>query len=1064
MRYIGKVTCEGIKDADFEVEYSEDVLFCNVGSTRVDITHYGVQFAPGGLLTPTTAVLIGSLTRELFSPLDGCFPYGTFTREGGQLKSGEGTTGEGVPYTHITVTLADGYFDFGGRLLSKAYLIGRGVKFLGSLGAEADTYAGANACLRGKADDIESITSMGVRHLLKDTSEGGLYYETMDDVVAAHPDKKYDWLRGVDYKLVTDDTLDDVCHYLSSNGDLLFYDTETTGLDITFRSRYGEGSQLVGTILSIKEGESFFFPVRMRKVTNLCCGDDRYFMGKYMKSLLEGKNVVLHNGAFDWKVSYIYGVNVHMVHDTQILYCKTVLNSLALTSDERNKDVALAEKGGGKGMYSASLKALTAKYLNRDALKLSDLVKSGVWDESTKFWDLPADLVRLYACADTDNTRGLFVNAMDKNLLSLCGGNTAYDIEVRFSYAVGYQEFYGHKLDIANLNDVKVKNTKGLEDAQKAMTALAKVDFNPSSSTQLSHIMYDVLGMPVLPNLKLGVNGKPGSSKDTLNKLLDYADTLCDDEATKKFDFCRELQKYRDFESVISLTKKFPEELKAVSYLFSETFQMKATTGRVSTKGPNYQGYNDIVRHNIIARDGYYMTDCDYSSVESRVLASMAGLTKAIEGFNSPDFDYHRFQASHLFDTDYALVTKSQRKKAKVFDFGIPYGMSIPGFADRLFGKVDKQSLTKAQVLYDKFFEGQDELRHFFTPAQEAAKVNGYCETFFGSRRWFKKGANLNSVSREAGNFTIQGTAADLYKIAVGNLFEVIVHRGWLGRVLMPAFVHDELLAEVHKSINPCTWLKVLKTTYEVKIDGWCPLYMGFGIGMNWDDAKHIECPLRLQSYWADTYGDIGHPDWNFDPVAFSSRMPKYIYDFEVDYAISQVKDQSLWGKCLSPEMCELLVSLLERDKVYLSTYGTLSSEFLATGVKLGDLSVHALIDMFCVLHGLDRLGSKFLDVADAKTLKVADIIIKEDIETPFEKRMRTQGIVVDMADKKIYIQCLDGAKMNTLLPYCTLEGGFSLTIRTPDGKDTPTPSFVPESKVSDFLHTYLSLGGVANV
>ena len=268
-----------------------------------------------------------------------------------------------------------------------------------------------------------------------------LYYSSIEEIVANNPDCDFSWLYEKDYKIVTDDTLEEVCNYILNYDGYVYYDTETTGLKINFKSRQSDGTDgfdiLVGVVLSVKYGESFYFPVRMKKMPNLCGGDHNYVMERYIRPILEGKKLVAHNMAFDWKVAHIYGINANIVHDTMILL------QLTLGAEDSN--------------YKVGLKHNAKVLLGRDSLELSNLVKSNSWGENdVKFWDLPADLVRLYACADTDNTNGLLQYCLQNQLLEKYGATKVYEIEVSFAFCVAYQEFYGHHIDVEQLDTLLI--------------------------------------------------------------------------------------------------------------------------------------------------------------------------------------------------------------------------------------------------------------------------------------------------------------------------------------------------------------------------------------------------------------------------------------------------------------------------------------------------------------------------------------------------------------------------------------------------------------------------------
>jgi DNA polymerase-1 len=256
-------------------------------------------------------------------------------------------------------------------------------------------------------------------------------YNSLAEVMQAHPEKELDWLLNKKYEIVTEETLPQVMDYFNSFSETehFYCDTETTGLNINFKSRVGQADQCVGIILSVEDGVSYYFPMQMKKIPNLCGGDHFYFMEHYMKPLLESRQLVGHNSAFDWKVCHIYGINANFTEDTMAL--------IALTFGAEKENYPLSLKENGKIL------------LGHDSLELSDLVTDNSWGESdVKFWDLPAELVRYYACADTDNTRGIFKYAEANDLLQKYNATRIYRIEDTFSLAGASQEFYGHRVAI----------------------------------------------------------------------------------------------------------------------------------------------------------------------------------------------------------------------------------------------------------------------------------------------------------------------------------------------------------------------------------------------------------------------------------------------------------------------------------------------------------------------------------------------------------------------------------------------------------------------------------------
>lgn len=563
------------------------------------------------------------------------------------------------------------------------------------------------------------------------SSSDGMYH-SIEEIIAAHPDKEFSWLLEKDYRIVTDETLEEVCNYIMNWDGYVYYDTETTGLKINFLSRVGQADQLVGVVLSVKYGESFYFPLQMKAIKNLCGGDHWYVMEHYLKPILEGKELVAHNMAYDWKVAYIYGINANIVHDTMAI--------LHLTLGAEIKD------------YKVGLKENAKLLLKRDSLELSDLLIDDSWGENDiKFWDLPEELVRLYACADTDNTLGLLGYAMQNDLLGKYGANKVYEIEIAFSFAVSYQEFYGHRIDINNLDKMREEIGKGQDEEMAKMVEIVGHEFNPNSPPQLLKIIYGELGIPVQISRK---TGRPTTDKETLKALAERTDI----EGNVMYPFVQHLLKFREYEGVRKIVDKFPEHVTQDGYVFSSVMQYGTTTGRVSIHGPNYQSYNDPIKKNVIPRPGFWMFDTDYSSVEYRVLGNMVGNKKIMENFKDPDFDYHAYQAAHMYGVPYSAVTKKLRKAAKGINFGLPYGMGDQSLGIRVFGEESEENTRKAAALRKAYFKGQEDIRDWFEFHRDKGANKGYTETYFGRRRYYRRSDfSVAAIRRQAGNQVIQG-------------------------------------------------------------------------------------------------------------------------------------------------------------------------------------------------------------------------------------------------------------------------------------------------------------------
>ena len=270
-------------------------------------------------------------------------------------------------------------------------------------------------------------------------------------------------------------------------------------------------------------------------------------------------------------------------------------------------------------------------------------------------------------------------------------------------------------------------------------------------------------------------------------------------------------------------------------------------------------------------------------------------------------------------------------------------------------------------------------------------------------------------------------SAADIYKTAVGRVFKRICKEGWLGKVLFTGFIHDELLGEVSNEINPGIFLKILREEFEVKItndDGtpWCPLYMGFGYGMSWYEAKSVELPIKLQWEIVEKYGETGFPYWTGNGRAFCDTVPDMLRDFSVRDIRNQLLDENSQGKEIKPTLNNELIDCVKEDakgyteglKACLVNIDTTNQEQVNATLTVNEASIvdyldkvyhiqslmrdndgnyvleyepskktQECIDLFCKVHATDRSKVNLLDIAEATaTVNTDDVVIEQGDES----------------------------------------------------------------------------------
>lgn len=864
---------------------------------------------------------------------------------------------------------------------------------------------------------------------------------SLSQIIERNPDKNYIWIKDRKYHVVTDfNEMERICKKIYHHDGIVSFDTETTGLNITFKSRQGIGDRLVGMVFAIKEGEAWYFPVAHKKIKNICTlENERYIIERYFKPILEKKDILCHNGSFDWKVMYIYDIFLNLVEDTLILYKLSLWNN---------------NRGLGVG-----LKNLTHVILNRDSFELSDFIAGGSWGSGgVKFWDLDEASVRDYACPDVDNALGLLHYAQKNNLYDKYGMRKIYSVEVAFSIVIAYQEFYGHCADVERSEELSKKIEEICEEEYKAMVELVGHDFNPSSTKDLPKVMYEELGYPVLDRTE---TGNPSTGKKVLKILAGKTD----EEGNPLYPFVRHLQRYKENKQLksnfIDVMGKWATD---DGFMFTEVNQF-LETGRVSVKNPNYQSYNDTVKKYIIPRQGYYMMDSDYSSVEYRILASMAGQEKLIEDFKDPDMDYHAYQASRMFNVPYELVTKQLRSQAKGINFGLPYGMGDPKLGESIFGARTPENTMKAKKLRRLYFEGQEKIEKFFIEARANGVANSYSETHFGRRRYFdKRVKDKGSIEREAGNNRIQGTAADIYKIAMVRLLTEIRKRGWLGKVLISAFVHDECVLEVHKSIDPAVMLKMLQECLMLKIPGWCPLYIGAGYGTNWYDAKKTEIPVQVQDIIANTWGEIGLDWWDGDTEKLFYWEVGLINDYKRDRVINYLKDENNWNKVIKPVENGFAHEVLDEISIGRHVDGVVDKNVSSKKGTVENL------EEFCRAFGLLDLFEKAnIQEPVYKDDEKSEDVFKntEDFEDEEEVnplsaifiKVNTLGVGLDNNENKVYIRYdeNDGPFMNVVHGIISRYPGKSEVLAVKNGEVYKTNMSMDLKGYRSLLSSYMT-------
>lgn len=833
------------------------------------------------------------------------------------------------------------------------------------------------------------------------------------------------WLQNKKYFIVNDDeTAEQLFAFFDQYNGPIAYDTETTGLKINcfgqINSKYQHdlekyneehsdnpirADKLVGIIFCVEEDTSYYFPCFNRKFKNLYQDLDspvrkriiqntksRYTIGdlrdknnsvaeywrttpddeitpdcilmERVRNILETKHIVAHNGSFEYKVGLQYWIDTNLKDDTMIIH-----------------QVAYKFRNGGGKAEPSNLKYLAKKELGVDQWELHDFFpnwkpdkeglvrrKPGAKNIGTQidFSYMDYEGTRVYAPTDGDVTLGLFHKFKADLLANHKEMEYIYNVEVIVACAIGYMEFFGHRID-----ESKILNARAETMANKSMiiseirqmidyaneselsayaeikqfrdnkkeSGLSEEDFNSKlielvgkldgaiesnvqkqinlgSSAQVCDLFYNKLGIPFSGD-------KQSVAKKEVKALLKEKN----DDGTPKYPVVHLYSKYKNEETLLS---KFFDNLIYFTYpggfIFSSFGQIATNTGRMSCSKPNCQQYPKVITKIIIPRDGYVMMDADYSQIEYRVLTAMAGNEWLAELFSNPDSDYHTLMASLMYDVDYSAVTGAMRSAAKSFNFGIPYGMGLGSLAILLTGKNTAQTRDEAAEKMEDYFKNQPKTRKFFDNVKEMAQVNGYTKTLFNRYRYYTftdKDGNVNNAKkaaalRQAGNAVIQGTAADIFKIGVARNFSFIRRNNLLGKLLIINMVHDEQLMEVDvQHLNMQRIVAEVGNNMQFKVDGFPPLYIGAGIGKAWGYAKGKMAEIHPNLLEEFTEEARNIPIWRteeeikekpyVDPQEVLNYFDNRVYEFRRKKVADYLSNPENWHKAIYPAISGLI-------------------------------------------------------------------------------------------------------------------------------------------------------------
>jgi DNA polymerase-1 len=570
------------------------------------------------------------------------------------------------------------------------------------------------------------------------------------------------------------------------------FDTETTGIDAL-------NAELVGMSFSWQKGEAFYVPFPENQ-------EEAQVLVDKFKPFFENENIekIGQNIKYDLKILSNYGVQIKgKLFDTMIAH-------YLINPDMRhNMDV------------------LSETYLKYSPKSIEDLIgKKGKNQKSMR--DVALEEIKEYAAEDADVTYQLKQNFSP--ILDKAETKKLFDeIEIPLIPVLAAMELEGINLDVPFLKEMSIEMAKESSELEQKIYETAGEKFNLASPKQLGDVLFD--------KMKIG-GAKQKKTKTgqyaTGEEILSY---LANDNPIVK--------DILDWRQMVKLQSTYIDALpnqvdKKTGRVHTDYMQTVAATGRLSSNNPNLQNIpirterGRLIRKAFIARDeNYTLVSADYSQIELRIIAALSGEENMIKAFQNNE-DIHRSTAAKVFNVPLEEVTKEQRSNAKTVNFGIIYGVSA-------FGLSNQTSLSRKESaeLIDAYYATYPKLKSYMSNQVDFAREHGYVQTVLGRRRYLKdiNSANMmvkSGAERNAVNAPIQGSAADIIKIAMINIHKELTSENWKSKMLLQ--VHDELVFDVHNSelekIKP-----MIKHEMENAFKMDVPLDVEIGVGKNWLEA-----------------------------------------------------------------------------------------------------------------------------------------------------------------------------------------------------------------------------------
>ena len=622
--------------------------------------------------------------------------------------------------------------------------------------------------------------------------QGNLFEEFTPDHTNEEKKSNLESLNSLSYNyqlIDTEEKRNEIIKKLLTS-EILALDTETTGTDPM-------DAELVGMSFSITENQAFYVPVPAEREEAIKIVREFEPVFKNEKSLKVGQNI-----KYDMLVLQNYGIEVRgKLFDTMVAH-------YVLQPELRHNMDYLAEI-----------------YLHYQTIHIEELIgPKGKGQKNMR--DLSPQEVYLYACEDADVTLKL-KNILEQELKKNDAEKLFYEIEMPLVPVLVNIESNGVRLDTEALKQSSEHFTTRLQSIEKEIYTLAEGEFNIASPKQVGEILFDKL--KIVEKAKKTKTGQYVTSEEVLESLRN------------KHDIIGKILEYRGLKKLLSTyIDALPQLINPKTGRIHTSFNQTVTaTGRLSSSNPNLQNIpirdedGKEIRKAFIPDDGCSFFSADYSQIELRIMAHLSEDKNMIDAFLS-GYDIHAATAAKIYKVDIKEVTADMRRKAKTANFGIIYGISVFGLAERM--NVDRK---EAKELIDGYFETYPQVKSYMDKSIQVAREHGYVETIFHRKRFLPDINSRNAVvrgyaERNAINAPIQGSAADIIKVAMARIYERFKAEGLKAKMILQ--VHDELNFSVpakEKEIVEQVVIEEMEKAYRMHV----PLKADCGWGTNWLEA-----------------------------------------------------------------------------------------------------------------------------------------------------------------------------------------------------------------------------------